>query len=179
MKSGIKEVDDLTAALAPHVAKAQGTSRRTVIHTQTTYSILSSTLLYFTAYVPCNLIAELTPFCLLFPIAMHEFSESLQTTIFSIYHPFASLIRALFLTLSVSLILILSLLHTLTLALSLLLTLTSPIPFPLPSPGIFNSKGLSMSLNGLQGLDSKIPDARLLINSLACLIEKSDVSNSM
>ena len=45
--------------------------------------------------------------------------------------------------------------------------------------GIFNSKGLSMSLHGLQGLDSKIPDARSLINSLASLIEKSDVSTVM
>lgn len=45
--------------------------------------------------------------------------------------------------------------------------------------GIFNSKGLSMSLHGLQGLDSKVPDARSLINSLASLIEKSDVSTAM
>ena len=46
----------------------------------------------------------------------------------------------------------------------------------LSSPvGIFNSKGLSMSLNGLQGLDSKQPDARALINNLAILIEKSEV----
>ena len=36
-----------------------------------------------------------------------------------------------------------------------------------------------MSLHGLQGLDSKIPDARSLINSLASLIEKSDVSTVM
>lgn len=111
----------------------------------------------------------------IFVIALEQFFHSLQTSFFSIYHPFTSSTLPLFITL-LTLTLNLSLL-TLTFLLShtLLLTLT----LPLLSPGIFNSKGLSMSLNGLQGLDSKIPDARLLINSLACLIEKSDVSNLM
>ena len=42
--------------------------------------------------------------------------------------------------------------------------------------GTFSSKGLSMALSGLQGLSSKHPEVRLLVDALAGLMERSEAT---
>ena len=127
MKSGVVEVDELFAALAPHVGRSQGNYCSHSFHT----FFLSFSLLLANYFL---VTLSLSPISLIFET--FSFSSSASSFFFSF---------------------LLCPLHSLCL-------------------GIFNSKGLSMSLNGLQGLDSKQADARSLINNLAILVEKSEVS---
>ena len=129
MKSGVVEVDELFAALAPHVGRSQGN------------------------YCSHSFHAFFFSFSLLLAIS---FSVTLSLSLPPISHIFETI------SFSSSASSFFS---------SFLLCPIHPLCL-----GIFNSKGLSMSLNGLQGLDSKQADARSLINNLAILVEKSEVS---